>query len=502
MRVTNSMIANSSQSHIASAKNNLLTAQNQYTTQKKILRPSDDPTVAIRSLQLRTTYSKINQYVEKNVQDAMDWMDTTETALDNIGNILTYMKGYLNQGANDYLGMEERTSVLSVLKEYAEAIFQEEANTDYAGRYVFTGYRTDTSLVFPEDEDGLEYEILENFSTDSINKISYVKAGARYADGLTVDDYAENPAEQITAYHLQLAYSNCSDTAIQDGSSSGEAVSIQITLADGSSETLNVSTLSSDDADAYDPDTLGVDAVYIYDTGEVIFSSDTYAKMIENGSTISVQYTKKEFDKNDIRPEMYFECTKYNTVSKAVTEYEDPSGQDISYEVNFNQLSQVNLQAKDVISTDIYRVIDYIEETILAMDQLEAQIEDVETLISNTTDEDELEAYNKLKDMLEEEQKLRTSAMTEAFGMGLTMVDEVQETINVATADLGARYKRLELTYDKLLDQQLNTEEKLSDTEGVDLTDAYINLTQADNLYQASLLATSKILGLSLLNYI
>ena len=36
----------------------------------------------------------------------------------------------------------------------------------------------------------------------------------------------------------------------------------------------------------------------------------------------------------------------------------------------------------------------------------------------------------------------------------------------------------------------------------VDLTDAYINMTQADNLYQASLSATVKILGTSLLNYI
>ena len=38
--------------------------------------------------------------------------------------------------------------------------------------------------------------------------------------------------------------------------------------------------------------------------------------------------------------------------------------------------------------------------------------------------------------------------------------------------------------------------------EDVDIEDAYINLTQADNLYQASLSATAKILGNSLLYYI
>lgn len=67
MRVTNSMISNSASAHITNAKNSLLKYSDQYTTQKKIQRPSDDPTVAVRSLKLRTTYSQLTQYAEKNV---------------------------------------------------------------------------------------------------------------------------------------------------------------------------------------------------------------------------------------------------------------------------------------------------------------------------------------------------------------------------------------------------------------------------------------------------
>ena len=92
--------------------------------------------------------------------------------------------------------------------------------------------------------------------------------------------------------------------------------------------------------------------------------------------------------------------------------------------------------------------------------------------------------------------------MTEAFGLGLTMVDKTLDKLSVATAELGAKYKRAELTHEKLLDERLDTEDKLSENEGVELSDAVINLTQADNLYQASLSATAKILGNSLLNYI
>ena len=41
----------------------------QYTTQKKIQRPSDDPTIAVRALKYRTTISEIDQYL-KNIEDA------------------------------------------------------------------------------------------------------------------------------------------------------------------------------------------------------------------------------------------------------------------------------------------------------------------------------------------------------------------------------------------------------------------------------------------------
>ena len=86
--------------------------------------------------------------------------------------------------------------------------------------------------------------------------------------------------------------------------------------------------------------------------------------------------------------------------------------------------------------------------------------------------------------------------------MSLTMVDKAEDMLNSALANLGTRYKRVELTRDKLEDDLVNTEEKLSDNEDVDIADAYINLTQADTLYQAALSATAKILGNSLLNYI
>lgn len=510
MRVTNSMISNSARQHISTAKNKLLTAEEQYTTHKKIQRPSDDPTIASRSLKFRTTVAQLTQYVTKNVEDALDWMDTTEGAMTNVSTMMTEMKGVLNEGANGPLEADQRFSVLAQVRQYANAIFENEANSDYAGRYLFTGYRTDTSLLFPTKTDNLEYQITQKFSPEDIDLIRNVTSEIAYEDGKTAEDYAAMETKVNECYRIQLAYDNCSKDAITGKT---DAFTMTLKWGDGDDESRtvdNILAISKDERYTFDLETYNkengteYEAFYVYDAGEVVLSSKLYGEIQEKEAEITIDYTKKEFEKNAIRPEMYFPCTSYNTVSLKTIEYADPDGQEIAYEVNTRQSISVNTQAKDAFSTDIYRVLDYIERTITDVKDVENRIADAEKRIANTSTDDEegLAALKKLKDSLEDEKALRVSVMNSAFGMGLTMVDTTAQILDVAVADLGAKYKRTQLTYDKLLDNVTIAEEQLSNNEEMEISDAIINLTQADNLYQASLSATAKILGNSLLNYI
>ncbi len=510
MRVTNSMISDNSRTHISNAKNKLLNAEEQYTSGKKIQRPSDDPITAVRALKFRTTYAQITQYAEKNVNDAMEWMDTTETAMSNISSILTNMKGNLSEGASDDLETDNRTSVLQTLQQYVSSIFEDEANTDYAGRYVFTGYRTETSLIFGEETTNLAYDITENFEYDDVELVSVVTGGATY-DATVTDGqaYVDKAATKSSIYRIQLAYDNCSNSGLQaDGTTptgtKEDYVKFNYSYKDASGNTVTVNntatTKASTDADAY---IVGDDdIVYLNDTGEILLGKNVYASLQSNQAEVSVEYCKTSFEKGDIRPEMYFECSSYDSVSEKTVKYADPDGQDIDYEVNFDQTVTVNTQAKDAISTDIYRSIDYIAQTIEDVEEVESKISEVKNMISNTTDEATLATLNSLKTTLESELTLRKSVMTAAFGKGLTMVDKAQQQVSEQTAVLGSKYNRMELTSDKLLDQQTDTYEKMSDNEDVEIADSYLALNTAQNLYQASLSATSKILGNTLLDYI
>lgn len=508
MRVTNSMISNASQTHIANAKNKVMIGENQYTTQKKIQRPSDDPVVAVRALKLRTAYAHVQQF-EKNVGDAINWMGTAEKALESIDSIFTDMLGLLNQGANDDLDAKQRNSVLATLKKYTEGVFEDNANKDYSGRYMFTGYRTDTSLLFPEHTDNLQYKITQNLNGNNINAIKVVSGGARYDDTKTAADYAKEVPKETNAYCMQLAYDNC----VEPDAAATPPVTFSLSITDkvgtAGTQNLTVVSLPSDDPNAYNIEEYNktanpqADAIFIYDKGEIVFSDATYSRIQAQEAEITVNYEKHEFDKGDIRPEMYFECQSYNVTSFKTTQYADPSGQEIRYEVDFSQTAVVNTQAKDAIGTDIYRIVDYIERMVTNANDVDDQISEIDKKIANTEETDpKLADYKKLKEMLETEQNLYKGAMTQAFGMGITTIQKAQDDINVAIADVGTRYDRLEMTSEKLMDDKVDTREKMSDNEDIDIADAYMNMTQAYDLYTAALSATSKILGNSLLNYI
>ncbi len=510
MRVTNSMISNSAAIHITNAKNKYLKYSEQYTSQQKIQRPSDDPTVAVRSLKLRTTYSQLTQYVDNNTKDALNWMDTTESAMSQAGELMTSLKGFLNQGDCDDLTVEDRKSVLSTLQQYVDSIFNECANADYAGRYLFTGYRTDTSLLFGTGKDDLAYKIKENFEYGSLVNVTSVIKGASYSQGTTGQQYVTDQAETTTAYRLQLAYKDCATSMTYDDNGtattfnnidikfySQTGADITTTVLGGANIATHLSTSSLTSRQVGDNE-----IVYLNDTGEVLMGKDVYARIQANQAEISVEYCKDKFEKGDIRPEMYFECVcKDNTNGKTI-KYTEPEDQKIQYEINYSHAMAVNTQARDAFSTDIYRNIDYIRQTIEAVDEVETKISDCKKMISNTTNPTEKKALQSLQSTLEDERKLRVSVMSQAFGMGLTMVDKTQAKLDIAIADLGAKYNRTQLTYDKLLDTRLDTEQKMSDNEGVDISDVYIGLAQATNLYQASLSTTSKILGNTLLDYI
>ncbi|MEE1258071.1 MAG: flagellar hook-associated protein FlgL [Lachnospiraceae bacterium] len=175
MRITTKMMQNTSLNNLNTNKSLQEKLTTQLSTMKKITRPSDDPVIAIRSLKLNASLHKIDQYYEKNSEDAESWLQLTESAIKTTVEILTNMRTYVVQGAQGTLTADDRKAIIQNLSNFHKEIYST-GNADSAGRSIFTGYRTDTPLTFKEDKEE-RYSIVEQRDVTCLDITTFVRTG-------------------------------------------------------------------------------------------------------------------------------------------------------------------------------------------------------------------------------------------------------------------------------------------------------------------------------------
>lgn len=528
MRITNKIIQNNNLSNINTNKVYQDTLSTQMSTQKKISRPSDDPVVAIRALRLRSNVTEVTQYYSKNIPDAESWLSITEDALNNLTSIITSMISQCTKGANGDLTSSDRETILEQLKALGDEVYST-ADADYAGRYVFTGYRTDTSVSFSKAQD-LTYSITQQLDADDIDTVTVINTKSASGDDL-LDMNDTNYADlDVTAveisstevYRIQLAYDACDDEVPQ------LSYPVQTTDADGN-VSLDWQDITTELIHEYEDSPSPAErvqeasengeelAVYIPETGELYLSDAAYSRLKNlkddtttstlDESEIRVTYQKSEWAKGDLRPEHYFACTSTDADGNVINynaDYLEGLGEEqiIEYDVGFNQSIRVNSTADECFKHGIGRTVDDLVQVMEDVSDVEKIKESLEELQDTLTDEDELaeletklEAVNKAYDLLQEKsQRMFESAITTMQGY----LDEA----NLSITQCGTRSSKLELIESRMQTQKTTFETLKSENEDVDITEVAIQLSSAELTYEAALLATSKITQTSLLNYI
>ncbi|MBZ2174823.1 flagellar hook-associated protein FlgL [Schnuerera sp. xch1] len=148
MRVTNNMLINNMVYNLNQNLKTMEKLQYQQATGKKFRVPSDDPIGASKSLKFNTDISKLEQY-HRNAEDAMSWMNDTEVALGEIGEVLKRAYELTVDAANGTKEGEDLKKIKEEIDQLKDHLVQI-GNTTYAGRHIFSGYKTDMPL-FNED---------------------------------------------------------------------------------------------------------------------------------------------------------------------------------------------------------------------------------------------------------------------------------------------------------------------------------------------------------------
>jgi flagellar hook-associated protein 3 FlgL len=114
-RITNGMLVENYMTNTNRNLNNMQTLQKQLSSGKEINRPSDNPYKASRAMQLYTEIDANKQYNE-NIKDVSNWLDTTDTALDQMNNVLSRMRELMVTAGNGAYGTDEKKAIQDEVK--------------------------------------------------------------------------------------------------------------------------------------------------------------------------------------------------------------------------------------------------------------------------------------------------------------------------------------------------------------------------------------------------
>ncbi|GER94495.1 flagellar hook-associated protein 3 [hot springs metagenome] len=269
MRITTKMFYDRFLSDMQKNMETIFKASEQISTQKKINRPSDDPTAMSRILGYTTSISAIGEY-KRAIDSAKGFLDAADSSFAGLNDILTRAKELALSGAT---GTTDANSRLMIAKEVG-VLFESAvgiANTKVGDRYIFSGYKSNIAPIdvntgeFVADTNIFEVSISQTIeiglnipagelfsfkrinSTDPQNAIlpSYNYNFDSTNDPLTGEPETPPDADPISALHIRNGGGVADPTALNSGTTNGGDLTITVGDNDTTPVTINIAAGAS-----------------------------------------------------------------------------------------------------------------------------------------------------------------------------------------------------------------------------------------------------------------
>lgn len=166
MRVTNKMLSQTFLNNLTRNLNAMRKTQEQMSSFKKVSRPSDDPIAVTQILGMKTTLAEQAKHMQ-NMEDGIGWLEATDSALNNAGQVLKRAYELTVQAANGTNPEDSLQAIAKEIEQLSDELMQI-ANSSYAGRYIFGGTYTgktpfeldvDGNIIYKGNDETLDWEI-------------------------------------------------------------------------------------------------------------------------------------------------------------------------------------------------------------------------------------------------------------------------------------------------------------------------------------------------------
>ena len=215
MRITQATMTNSFIRNLSKNLKQMETYHDKLTSGKEVSKPSDDPLLVGKIMDMHNNIKQNEQY-NSNISDTLGWVATQDNALGGVTAGLNRIRELMIYGANGSLSKTDRLAIKEEVVMEIEGL-TDVLNTNFDGRYIFAGQRTNT-MPFNVKDGVIEYNTTQG-SEDNIER--------EISQGVTI--------ELITAGNI---FTNAAD-ASDDNKDLGKFLNdIVIALEDGGQESL------------------------------------------------------------------------------------------------------------------------------------------------------------------------------------------------------------------------------------------------------------------------
>jgi len=143
MRVTESIIYRGINSNLGRLNSDIQQLNQQISSGKRLLLPSDDPVGAVSAQAIRGRLTAMDQQ-KRNCEAWKGWLQSTESAMtETQDEVIIRARELATQMNNSTYSASQRTMAAEEVNNLLEEAVSL-GNTQYGGRYIFSGFRDDT----------------------------------------------------------------------------------------------------------------------------------------------------------------------------------------------------------------------------------------------------------------------------------------------------------------------------------------------------------------------
>lgn len=199
MRVSTSWIYSSGVEAMARKQAEMLHTQQQLSTGKRVLQPSDDPIAAANALTTQQSLAHTAQYA-RNQGIAQGTLGLAESTLGQVGEALQDVRTLAVAAGNGSLSASDRKSLAIELRGKISALLGLANSRDGAGGYLFAGYQESTQpfvqtaagVLYQGDQGGRELQVAAQRTLQIGASGASVFEGAKAGNGIFT--VSANPA--------------------------------------------------------------------------------------------------------------------------------------------------------------------------------------------------------------------------------------------------------------------------------------------------------------------